>query len=44
MLLFDPEYLGKLIELGDADAERRGAELHRFLTGTPERLVAAGGD
>lgn len=31
MLMFDPEYLGKLIDMGDADAERRGEELHRFL-------------
>ena len=32
MLMFEPEYLGDLIDLGDADAERRSAELHRFLT------------
>ena len=32
MLLFDPEYLTKLIDLGDADAERRGEELHGLLT------------
>ena len=43
MLLFVPEYLGKLIELGEADAERRGAELHRFLTEVLEPEVAAGG-
>jgi NTE family protein len=42
MLLFDPEYLTKLVELGEADAERRAPELHRFLTETPERLVATG--
>jgi len=35
MLLFVPEFLSRLIELGDADAERRGAELHRFLTEEP---------
>lgn len=32
MLMFEPEYLGQLIDLGEADAERRGEELHRFLT------------
>lgn len=32
MLMFEPEYLGELIDLGDADAERRSEELHRFLT------------
>ena len=32
MLLFEPEYLHKLIALGEADAERKADELHRFLT------------
>jgi hypothetical protein len=32
MLLFEPEYIGQLIDLGDRDAERRAPELHRFLT------------
>jgi NTE family protein len=37
MLLFDPEYLRNLIDLGDADAERRAEDLHRFLTESEER-------
>jgi NTE family protein len=32
MLLFEPEYIAKLMALGEADAERRGEELHTFLT------------
>ena len=32
MLLFEPEYLHKLMALGEADAERRGEDLHKFLT------------
>jgi NTE family protein len=43
MLLFEPEYLSKLIDLGEADAERRGAELHRFLVDEPVQLAVAGG-
>jgi NTE family protein len=42
MLLFDPEYIGKLISLGEGDAERRGEELHKFLTEelTPDEVVS----
>ncbi|MEO5509861.1 MAG: patatin-like phospholipase family protein [Longimicrobiales bacterium] len=32
MLLFDPEYIRKLIALGEQDAERRAEEIHKFLT------------
>jgi NTE family protein len=41
MLLFEPEYLNKLIALGEADAERKGEELHTFLTEelTPDAVV-----
>lgn len=41
MLLFDAEYLGKLIDLGEADAERRAAELHGFLTDTEDPALTA---
>jgi NTE family protein len=41
MLLFEPEYLNKLMSLGEADAERRGEELHKFLNEelTPDAVV-----
>jgi NTE family protein len=41
MLLFEPEYINKLIALGEADAERKGEDLHRFLTEelTPDAVV-----
>ncbi len=42
MLLFEPEYIRKLIALGEADAERRAEELHVFLTeelGEPAELA-----
>jgi NTE family protein len=32
MLLFEPEYLNKLIALGEEDAERKAEEIDRFLT------------
>ncbi|HSJ15774.1 MAG TPA: patatin-like phospholipase family protein [Longimicrobiales bacterium] len=41
MLLFDAEYLGKLIDLGEADAERRAEELHGFLTDTEDPALTA---
>lgn len=41
MLLFEPDYLNKLMALGEADAERRGEELHKFLHEelTPDAVV-----
>jgi NTE family protein len=41
MLLFEPEYLTRLMTLGEQDAERRGKELHTFLTEelTPDAVV-----
>jgi NTE family protein len=42
MLLFDPEYLGKLMDLGEADAERRAEELHQFLTETDGAAETSG--
>lgn len=41
MLLFEPDYLNKLMSLGEADAEQRGEELHQFLTEelTPDAVV-----
>jgi hypothetical protein len=41
MLLFEPEYLNKLIALGEADAERKAEQLHTFLTEelTPDAVV-----
>lgn len=46
MLMFEPEYLGDLIDLGDADAERRSEELHRFLTEEidPSAVIAGPGN
>lgn len=41
MLLFDAEYLWKLIELGYADAESRAEEMHRLLTEEGEPQVYA---
>ncbi|MGH7477699.1 MAG: patatin-like phospholipase family protein [Longimicrobiales bacterium] len=35
MLLFEPQYLRRLISLGRRDAERRAQELHAFLEGAP---------
>ena len=34
MLMFQPEYLERLIELGETDAERRGEEILAFVHGT----------
>jgi NTE family protein len=34
LLLFDPEYVRQLIEIGEADAEHRADELTAFLEGT----------
>ena len=31
LILFQPDYLQKLIEVGEADAEARGAEILEFL-------------
>ena len=33
MLMFQPDYLGRLIELGERDAERRGDEILAFVKG-----------
>jgi NTE family protein len=33
MLMFQPEYIGRLIELGARDAERRGDEILAFASG-----------
>lgn len=38
MLMFQPDYLGRLIELGEADAERRGEEILAFVRG-PEGAI-----
>jgi NTE family protein len=35
MLLFQPEYLARLVAIGEADAERRGEELSAFLSASP---------
>jgi NTE family protein len=44
MLLFDPEYIAKLMALGEQDAEARAQELHTFLTEelTPDEVVGRG--
>lgn len=34
MVMFQPEYLRRLVELGEADAEAQAAELEAFITGT----------
>jgi hypothetical protein len=41
MLLFEPEFLNKLISLGEADAERKAEEIDRFLVEelTPDAVV-----
>jgi len=36
--MFQPDYLGRLIELGEADAERRGEEILAFVRG-PEGAI-----
>ena len=33
LLMFQPDYLGRLVELGRSDAERQGSELEAFLLG-----------
>ncbi len=35
MLLFQPQFLARLMEIGEADAEARGEELLGFVDGTP---------
>jgi hypothetical protein len=31
MVLFQPDYIGRLIELGEADAEARADEINEFI-------------
>ena len=33
LLLFDPDYVGRLIEIGQADTEQRADELDAFFAG-----------
>jgi len=40
LLMFQPEYLARLVELGEADARARGAEIDAFLSGEPAAAVA----
>jgi hypothetical protein len=36
MVLFQPDYIGRLIEIGEADAEARAEEIEEFiLAGVP---------
>lgn len=41
MLLFEPEYLQHLMEIGEADAEARQDEIRAFLEGEPDHDVKA---
>jgi NTE family protein len=45
MLLFEPEYLNRLMDLGAADAERNAEDLHRFFQEelTPDAVVNGSG-
>jgi NTE family protein len=39
LLMFQPDYLGRLIDLGDADAERMAEEMHAFFEDRQEQAV-----
>lgn len=42
MLMFQPDYVGHLMQIGERDAESRAAEIETFLTATPGHGVSAG--
>ncbi len=44
MVLFQPDYINRLIELGDADAEARGEEIDAFIRAGATSAVADGPD
>jgi len=44
MLMFQPEYIERLIQLGEDDAERRGDELIDFILGADPAGVQGGRD
>ena len=35
LVMFQPDYLSRLIEIGEKDAEARAGEIERFLAGAP---------
>jgi NTE family protein len=35
MLMFQPDYIARVMELGEADARARAADIERFLGGAP---------
>ena len=43
LLMFQPDYIARLIELGEADAGARGEEIEAFIRTDGERGVGAAG-
>ncbi len=43
LLMFQPDYIGRLIELGESDARARSAEIDAFLWPGKPRIVMSGG-
>jgi hypothetical protein len=44
MVLFQPDYISRLIELGDADAEARADEIDTFIRAGTTSAVGSGPD
>jgi NTE family protein len=44
MVLFQPDYIGRLIELGEADAEARADEIHAFIRAGTAKTAEDGPD
>jgi NTE family protein len=40
LILFQPDYLSRLIQIGEADAEARAEEIAEFIGGTRARATA----